>query len=154
MKEEYQEAPSGNPEAGYESEDAYEEGIDEDIPAEAFGAPEQKQLGGLYALFDEVLNRPLTTRVSNLSSQELGDLGITVRDSYRIALLAETFRHPVFAKFFLQQSNIITSSAMSRKGWFSELFVSSKKFASRETQTMFAQPEAQGKKKWGLIKRK
>lgn len=113
------------------------------------GYSEPKPLGGLYALFQDVMNQPSSIKVSNLDKGELGDLGITVRESMRIALLANTFRHPIFARYFFNQGLITTDSAMSKKGWFTELFVTSKKFAQRDTSSSVNLPQQQ--KKWSLF---
>lgn len=130
--EEYQ---SNNEEYEEKLEAAKEtaEDFGEDENYRGWQGSEPKPLGGLYALFDTVLSMPQSTKVSNLVKEEIGDLGITVRDSLRIALIGKTFHHNKFAEFFMKQSGIITDSAMSRKGWFTELFVTSKKFAARET---------------------
>ena len=113
------------------------------------GYSESKPLGGIYALFQEVLNQPSSIKVSNLDKSELGDLGITVRDSLKIALIGQTFHHPTFANFFIAQAGITTDSAMSKKGWFTELFVTSKKMAQRETSSSVNLP--QQNKKWSLF---
>ena len=113
------------------------------------GYSEPKPLGGLYALFQEVLTQPSSVKVSNLDKGELGGLGITVRESMRIALLANTFHHPKFANYFFNQGLITTDSAMSKKGWFTELFVTSKKFAQRDTSSSVNLPQQQ--KKWSLF---
>lgn len=140
----------------------YQEGIGEgefiegDLSQDEFadgdssmGYSEPKPLGGLYALFEDVLSRLDTTKVSNLDKEELGDLGITVRDCNRIALIADTFKHPGFAKFFKDQARIVQDTSMSKQGWFTELFVTSKKFASRETASIANLPQ---NKKWKINK--
>jgi len=58
---------------------------------------------------------------------------LSVRDCERIALIAETFHHDGVANFFRKQSRIVTDTAMSKQGWFTELFVSQKKFTTRST---------------------
>lgn len=99
------------------------------------GGSEPTPLGGLYGLFKEVAKQPDTKRVSNLTDAELGVWNLTVRDCERIALIAETFNHKGVAKFFRKQSRIITDTAMSKKGWFTELFITSKKFASHDSSS-------------------
>ncbi len=145
-------------------EDLLGEGLEEgDLPEgdlgigedeEDYGGSEPKPLGGIYTLFDIVLNKPRSTKVSNLNKDELGDLGISVRDGMRIALLANSFGHPRFANFFLNQSGIISDSAMSKEGWFTELFVTSKRYASRESSSS-VKPLPQFKKgKWKMFSAK
>lgn len=121
-----------------EGDDFDEEGMDDfDYPDEDidFTPSEPKPMGGIYALFNSVLTKKDSTKVSNLNKIELGDLGISVRGCQKIALLGTTFHHPIFAKFFKDQAKIITDSAMSKEGWFTELFVTSKKYASRSSSS-------------------
>lgn len=113
------------------------------------GYSEPKPIGGVYALFQEVLGTKDTTKVSNLDKVEIGDIGITVRDALKINLIARTFKHPRFGEFFMSQAGIISDSAMSKKGWFTELFVTSKKFAQRDTSSSLNLPQQQ--KKWTLF---
>ena len=124
---------------------------DEDID---FTSPEPKPLGGIYQLFDTVLRIPASTKVSNLNKIELGDLGISVRESMRIALLARTFHHPIFAKFFMQQAGIISDSAMSKEGWFTELFVTSKRYATRTSSSDVNALPQFSKGKWKMFSKK
>jgi len=115
--------------------------------------PTPKRHESLYNLFHEVLNLGDSSKVGNLDKFELGDLNISVRDCQRIAMLGVTLHHRVFADFFLAQSEIILSTSSSKKGWFTELFVSQKKLAQRAyTQTQrFEQPER--RKKWSFKKK-
>ena len=132
---------------GYQDDD--NQGFDDSNDEDIYGGSEPKPLGGLYALFGDVIERKFPIRVSNLSNTELGDLGITVRDSLRIAQIGDTFHHPKFANFFKGQAVITTSTAMSKKGWLAELFVTSKKFASRETANISG--VSSNSEKWKLF---
>jgi hypothetical protein len=107
-------------------------------------------VGGVYALFKEVLDMPDTKKVANLDKTELGNLDLSVRGALSIHLLGETFHHPTFAKFFANQAEIINATSMSKKGWFPELFVTSKKFAQRDTSSSVNLPQTQ-KSKWGIF---
>lgn len=122
------------------SQDNYNSGLEgeydpvEEQEEEQFlGFSEGKPREGLYALFNKVLTLPRSTKVGNVDKHELGDLGISVREGLRVALIGDTFGHPIFAKFFAMQSNIVTDSSMAKKGWFTELFVTSKRFAEKTT---------------------
>ncbi len=113
--------------------------------------PEAKPLGGIYALFKTVLNKQDSTKVGNLDKEELGNLGISVRECMRIALLANTFGHPIFADYFKNQAGIISNSSMSKSGWFTELFVTSKKYASRESSSKVDALPQYYKGKWKMF---
>lgn len=126
-----------------ENEQQYDEHEDADI----YNGSEPPPLGGLYALFGDLVERSNTIRVGNLHSTELGLPLMTVRDALHIAQLGYNFKHPKFAKFFEQHALIVTDSSMSKKGWLSELFVTSKKFASRQTSTNLGLPEDEKSKR-------
>lgn len=116
--------------------------------ADLTGYSEPKPIGGLYALFQDVLDKKDSTKVSNIDPKtELGDLGISIRDCKRVALIGNTFHHPKFASFFNNQALIVTDTAMSKKGWFQELFISSKKFAEKSSSQNLNLPQAQPVKK-------
>ena len=137
----------------YLEEDEYPEDYvdDEDWESEV-GGSEPSPLGGLYGLFKDVSRQPDTKRVSNLTKEELGVWNLTVRDCERIALIAETFHHKGVAKFFKDQSRIVTDTAMSKMGWFTELFITSKKFASRDSSSSIANlPQNNKKSKWRVF---
>jgi len=127
---------------------------DEDWESET-GGSEPVPLGGLYGLFKDVSRQPDTKRVSNLTKEELGIWNLSVRDCERIALIAETFHHDGVAKFFRNQSRIITDTAMSKQGWFTELFITSKKFASRDSSSSIGNlPQYNKKSKWRVLSEK
>ena len=117
-----------------------------------FGGSEPSPLGGIYGLFKDTLDRKDSRKVSNLSNEELGSWNLSVRDCERIALIANTFKHPGVATFFQEQSRIITDTAMSKKGWFTELFVTSKKYASRDSSSsILSLPQTKKKDKWKIF---
>ena len=135
-------------------DDSSNEDDQEDYMDEAgydIGGSEPKPLGGIYQLFDTVLHKPRSTKVSNLNRDELGNLGISVRDAMRIALLGNSFGHKKFANFFLNQAGIISDSAMSKEGWFTELFVTSKRYASRSSSSEVKPLQQSNKAKWKMF---
>jgi hypothetical protein len=116
--------------------------------ADLTGYSEPKPVGGLYALFQDILDKKDSTKVSNIDPKtELGDLGISIRDCKRVALIGNTFHHPKFAAFFNNQALIVSDTAMSKKGWFQELFISSKKFAEKSSSQNLNLPQPQQTKK-------
>ncbi len=138
---------------GYDDNAQYptDEELLEDSP-DMMGYSEQQPLGGIYKLFDTVLNKPRSTKVSNVNKIELGDIGITVRDAMEIANVAKQFKHPTFSNFFLDQAGIITDSAMSKEGWFTELFVTTKKYGQRVSSASVNNlPQYNKKGKWNKL---
>jgi len=121
-------------------------GEDDDITGS-----EPTPLGGIFQLFDIIHKKKDSTKVSNLNKVELGELGISVRESMRIAVLADTFHHPTFARFFRAQAGIISDSSMSKDGWFAELIVSSKKSVLRESSSNVSNLPEFKKGKWKMF---
>lgn len=111
--------------------------------------PVVKPESNLYSLFWKVFKVNDSTKVANLKKEEIGNLGITVRDCHRLGLFGHLFGHPTFGDFFYNLGEITSSTSMSRDGWFSELFVSQKKFATRARRSTSMQQNADGK--WQTI---
>ncbi len=116
--------------------------------------PERKKQESLYHLFQKVWKAPDSSKVANLTNLELGKPIINVRDAQYLALLADTFRHPRFAAFFRSAGEIVLATSASKKGWFTELFVSQKKFTSRSVGGSgggYSTGSSGKKKKWTLF---
>jgi hypothetical protein len=110
--------------------------------------PQHKKPDSLFSLFKRVWNTQDSTKVANLNKTELGDLGISVRDCQRIALLSNVLHHSKFATYFLDQAETTLSTSMSKDGWFVELFVTSKKFAHKGNINNLQQKP---KQKWRIF---
>lgn len=134
-------------------EEDYDEGYDEQLGEDEYdiGGSEPKPLGGIYQLFDTLHDKPRSTKVSNLNKEELGNLGISVRDSMRIALFAKTFGHRIFSNFFMNQAGIVSDSSMSKEGWFTELIVTSKRYAARSSSSEVKTLPQMNKQKWKMF---
>ena len=125
-----------------EQRDQWEESTGMDYPS-------SKKSDSLFTLFKDVWKHTDSSKVANLKPEELGDLGISVRDCQRIALLSELLHHNKLAEYFLDQGEVTLSTSMSRAGWFAELFVTSKKFAHKgNIQNLRG---SQQPKKWRLF---
>jgi len=95
-------------------------------------SPTSVQPETLYGLFRETLVMKDSSKVGNLDKQEIGMLDMSVRDCQNIALVAETLNHKGFAEWMQSQAQIILKTSASKKGWLTELFVTAKRFASKE----------------------
>lgn len=112
-------------------------------------APFHKKGDSLYTLFQKVWAANDSSKVANLDKPELGGSDVSVRDAQYLALLALTLRHPNFAMFWRARSEIVLSTSASKKGWFTELFVSQKKYTSRSASFGGGSPEyTSRKRKW------
>lgn len=114
--------------------------------------PGLKKKDDVFSLFKRVWKAPDSSKIANLSHQELGMLPMSVRGNQYMALLGDTFNHPDLANFFMGRSEIILATSMAKKGWFTELFVSQKKFTSKSSSQTMNLPE-QRKSKWNLYNR-
>ena len=127
-------------------EENYDEYYDED--GDYANVPDLKTKDDLFTLFKRVWKAPDSSKVGNLSNQELGMLPMSVRDNQNMALLGETLNLKGFAKFFNKRAEITLKTSASKKGWFTELFVSQKKFTSKSSSQTMNLPEK--KSKWNL----
>jgi len=107
------------------NQEANEDYADENSPS--YSKPDD-----LYSLFWKVAKIKDSSKVANLDKTELGLLDMSVRDMQRIALVAETLGHKGFAVWMNAQAEIVLKTSASKKGWFTELFVTARKFSSKE----------------------
>ena len=114
---------------------------------------EQNNLGGVYKLFEKVMDKSDSTKVSNLTKEEIGENSMSLRGNKWLELIGNTFQHVKFGKFFRDQGRIVSDTAMSKEGWFSELFVTAKKFATRDSTSNIKNIEdpLKKKKKWAMF---
>ena len=122
-------------EEGYDyqyPQEEIEEGEEQYQPADY---PIPKPGESLYTLFNNVLRLKDNSKVANLDKTELGDLRISVRDCQRVSLIANTLHHPIFGDFFNRTAEIVLTTSASKKGWFTELFVSQKRLSAKTTTT-------------------
>lgn len=122
-------------EAQEEAEEMQEkyEGIDMGM---ADSVPHEQKQDTLFKLFGEVWRNEdpdLSSKVANLSNMELGRGLVSVRDARNLAQLGILTGHAGWAKFWNEQARMTNETSMSKNGWFSTLFVSQKKFTTRNT---------------------
>lgn len=110
-------------------------------------SPQYAEKDDLFTLFWKVIKTEDSSKVGNLDKTELGILNISVRDCQRIAMLAETLGHPGFADYFYKMGEITLATSASKKGWLPELFVSTKKFATKSRESNLPQLQEPQKKK-------
>lgn len=117
-------------------------------------SPTYSKPDDLYSLFWKTIQIEDSSKVANLDKQELGMLDMSVRDCQRIAQVARTLNHIGFANWMDSQAQIILRTSASKKGWLTELFVTAKRFASKEKRMGIDQVPIQEKKGfWGKYKK-
>jgi len=107
-----------------------------------YGSPTAVQKDSVFKFFSKILTIKDTTRVGNLTAPEIGLGRLSVRGNKSIALYAEAEGLNLVRDYFNNQSNILTESSMSKKGFWSQLFVSQIKIERK------AQTKSDTKKKW------
>jgi hypothetical protein len=95
-------------------------------------SPTYEKKEDLYSLFWKTIKIEDSSKVGNLDQKELGMLDISVRDAQHIAQTARILGEDAFASWMDEQAQIILRTSASKKGWLTELFVSAKRFASKE----------------------
>jgi len=141
-----------------DQEEALEESVEQTNEAQEDyyedNSPTQDKTDDLWSLFWKTVNIKDSSKLGNLDKQELGMLDISVRDAQNIALVAKTLGHDGFARWMNSRGQIILKTSASKKGWLTELFVTSKKYSSKEKKAGLPEFQAQEKKSfWGKNKR-
>lgn len=115
-----------------ENQDRMEDQHDDVESVEWADVPQQRKLESLYTLFHKVLRAKDNSKVANLDKYELGPQPyMNVRNAQFLALCGGTVHHHRFALFFYDVAEITLKTSASKKGWFTELFVSQKKSTQR-----------------------
>lgn len=94
--------------------------------------PAYEKKDDLFSLFWKMVNKSDSSKIANLSKQELGMLNLSVRDCQKIALLADTLNHHGFARFFRDQAEIITSTSLSKGGFLPQIVVTSRRVKAKD----------------------
>jgi len=143
MDDEIEEQIEENVEANNEAQEDYVED----------NSPTYIKPDDLYSLFWKVINIDDSSKVGNLDKQELGMLDISVRDCQYIAEVSRLLGHSGFAIWMENQAQIILKTSASKKGWLAELFVTAKRYSSKERKLGVPQVNKPEKKSfWGSKK--
>lgn len=143
------------PDAEYTEQEEYQDNfLDEqrEMWEEQTGGnyPAARRVESLFSLFKKVWRTSDSSKVANLEKQEIGDLGISVRDAQNISSFSRFLGHGGVSTYFKNIGEITLATSMSRKGWFVELFVTSKKFAHKGVSSNLPSQQP-GKQKWRIF---
>jgi hypothetical protein len=113
--------------------DIYEADMEAKEEQDLFGnMPPQREKDSVFTFFKHLVGIKDTTRVSNIDpSKELGMLQFSIRTNQYLALVGDVCGDADFADFWRGQSQIITSTAMAKKGWLVEVPQSQRRMTSR-----------------------
>jgi len=128
------------------SEDNYED-----------NSPSEGTNDNLYSLFWRTIERKDSSKLGNLEKTELGMLNMSVRDCQAIAILCDTVEYKQVAKWLRSRAEVILATSSSKRGWLVELFVSAKRFSSKEKRLGLPNegivPTEQKKSFWSRFKK-
>ena len=116
-----------------QAQDIYEVDSESKEEQDLYGNyPVSRDKDSVFTFFKQLLHLSRTTRVGNVNPKsELGMLQFSVRTNEYLALVGKTLGDHDFEKFWVDQSEIITSTSMAKDGWLTTLPISQKRFASR-----------------------
>ncbi len=87
---------------------------------------EQKQ--NTHTFFTKIIQTEDTTKVGNLTSEELGEPRLPLRSSKELELICkDLIDNPGWADYFKKEAEILTSTSLSKDGTLIKLSVTSKK---------------------------
>ena len=130
--------------------DQSQEFQDNQIDQLEYSVASPKEQNNLYTWFWKVvglLDQSKLSKVGNLSSSEIGEHGISVRECMNLHFLGKTFGHEKFGEYFENRAKIISATSMSKKGWLMDLSISQRKIRARQRESSSQQQN----KKWNMF---
>jgi len=113
----------------------------------SYGSPKPIDKDSLYKFCRDILRFPDTTRIGNLTNQELGLAKLGVRHYQEISAYAKAEGLDIVAKYLMNKSQIVTATSMSRKGFWAELFFTTIKKEKKAKEPKKEKTGLFGKKK-------
>jgi len=103
---------------------------------EAYGNPEAIQKHNVHTFLNEVLKTKDTTKVANLSEEELGTLRYSVRTLAELELISAVIcDNPIFAAYFgAEKENVALAPSLSKNAKLITLAVTQKRSIADETK--------------------
>ena len=89
----------------------------------SYGFPEAEKKENIFKFFKEILSLKDTTRIGNLGSSELGTTKLGTRHFKEVGLFADVMGLDKVALYLNNRAEILSSTSMSRKGFWAKLFV-------------------------------
>ena len=97
-----------------------QEYFQEDVKQEAM-LPSRLDKDSQYKFMRELLDTLDSTKVANLSPEEIGTQNLSVRGCMNVSLIADQLGLEEFKKYYIKKAEIINATSMSKKGKFLEL---------------------------------
>jgi len=119
-------------------------------------SPSEVEKDSLYSLFWKVINKTDSSKIANLDKLELGMLDMNVRDCQMIAELCKIVGYTEVEKWLRKKAEITLATSVSKKALLLELFVTAKKYSSKEKRMGIPEmgtQEPQKKSFWNRFKK-
>jgi len=88
-----------------------------------YGSPSPEQKDNTFRFFRDILRFPDSWKVSYLKEEEIGKSRLSVRSWLEISKYADAEGLNVVHDYFRTRADIVASTAMGRKGFLAQLFV-------------------------------
>lgn len=105
-------------------------------------APKSAQKDSLFRFFREILTTKDTSRIGDLTAQELGLTKLGIRHYQEIAAYANVEGLDKVSDYLTKKSQIISATSMSKNGFWPQLFVTQIRQEKKE------KPKEEKKKGW------
>lgn len=122
-----------------ERREAEQDKRDEEI-ARAYGYPLPEVKHNVHTFLNAVLTAQNTTKVGNLTNEELGSPNLPVRVSQELALFCDKMNKPFYQDYFTKEAEITLATSLSREGKLITLATTQKRIIADETK-----PKAENK---------
>jgi hypothetical protein len=94
-----------------------------DLDLSSYGSPEPVKKDGIFKFFRDILDKKDSSKVANLSKEELGVNKLGLRHYQQLALYAKAEGLDLVSNYLTAKGEIIASTSMSKKGFWAQLLV-------------------------------
>ena len=100
----------------------------------SYGSPTAQKKDSALLLFRDLIKEADSKKFGNLTAEELGKTGLSVRGTLNIGNYFDVEGLPEIGNYFRRKAEIVNATSMSRKGWFGQLIVTQIKKEQKETR--------------------
>jgi hypothetical protein len=110
-----------------------------------YGYPKPEEKQNIFSFFKRILIMKDTTRVANLTSDELGLVKVPTRTNLNISLYAKAMGLSGLAEYFKQEALVSSDTSLGKEGFLDKLAVTQKREMESKTR---APPSESQKRSW------
>ena len=105
----------------------------EDVISGSYPKEEEKQ--NIFTYFKKIIEDKFNVKTANVTDEELGMATIPVRTNLQLSLYCKQMGMKGFSDYFLDESQIILGTSLSREGFLNKLAVTQKRESEFKTGT-------------------